>query len=113
MKRKRGGDSDSDPAADEDFVPDAEEEEEELEEMEDDDHAEDLDLDARTTGKGQSSSSKTFVSRLGRPLGAWAAAPAIQTLSLLQASGYLKSSNGLSYNIMKPVWEAIETTKKL
>lgn len=81
--------------------------------MEDDDNTEDLDLDVRTTGKGQTSSSKTFVSTLGRHLGASVAAPVLQTFSLLQASGYLKSSNGLSSNIMRPVWEAIETTKKL
>lgn len=61
MKKKRG-DSDSDPAEDEDFVPDAEEEEEEeLEHLEDDDNTEDLDL--RTTGRSQTSS-RTFVSTL-------------------------------------------------
>lgn len=67
MKRKRGN-SDSDPAEDEDFVPDAEEEEEEeLEHLEDDDNTEDLDL--RTTGRGQTSN-RTFVSTLRLNLGA-------------------------------------------
>lgn len=81
--------------------------------MDDNDNTEDLDLDVRTTGKSQTSSSKTFVSRPGRRFGAWVAAPLAQTFPLLQASGCLKSSNGLSSNIMRPVWEAVETTKKL
>lgn len=81
--------------------------------MDDDDNAEDLDVDFRTSGKSQSSSSKTSVSRRGRHVGAWAAAPGIHSLPLLQASGFWKSSNRFSTNIMKPVWEAIETTKKL
>lgn len=63
MKRRRGGDSDSDPAGDEDFVPDADEEEEELEEVEDEDTTEDVDLGVRTAGRSQTSSSRTFVSR--------------------------------------------------
>lgn len=110
MKRKRG-DSDSDPAEDEDFIPDANEEEEELEHWEDDDNAEDLDL--RTFGKSQTpNSNRAFVSTLRLNLGAFVTAP-VSYASLLQSSGYLKSSNGLSSNIMKTMWDAIETTKKL
>lgn len=110
MKRKRA-DSDSDPAEDEDFIPDAEEEEEELEHLEDDDNAEDLDV--RTSGKSQTpSSNRAFVSTSRLNLGAFVTAPVSYT-SLLQSSGYLKSSNGLSSNIMKTMWDAIETTKKL
>lgn len=111
MKRKRA-DSDSDPAEDKDFIPDAEEEEqEELEHLEDDDNADDLDL--RTFGKSQTpNSNRAFVSTLRLNLGAFVSAPVSYT-SLLQSSGYLKSSNGLSSNIMKTMWDAIETTKKL
>lgn len=62
MKRKRA-DSDSDPAEDEDFIPDAEEEEE-LEHLEDN-NADDEDLDLRTIGKSQTpNSNRTFVSML-------------------------------------------------
>lgn len=113
MKRKRA-DSDSDPAEDKDFIPDAEEEEEEeLEHLEDDDNADDQDLDLRTIGKSQTpNSNRAFVSTLRLNLGAFVAAPVSYT-SLLQSSGYLKSSNGLSSNIMKTMWDAIETTKKL
>lgn len=107
MKRKRC-DSDSDPAEDEDFVPDDfEEEEEELEE--DDNNTEDLDLDFRTPGKSQSSN-RTFVSSSGGNSGN---SSCDSDLLSPQASGYLKSSNGLSANTMRTVWEAIETTKKL
>lgn len=110
MKRKRT-DSDSDPAEDKDFIPYAEEEEEELEHLEDEDNAEDSDL--RTFGKRQTpNSNRTFVSTLRLNLGAFVTAPVSYT-SLLQSSGYLKSSNGLSSNMMKTMWEAIETTKKL
>lgn len=48
-----------------------------MEEMQDDDNAEDLDLDLRTSGRSQTSSSKTFVSGLRGHLGARAAALAI------------------------------------
>lgn len=81
--------------------------------MEEDDNTEGLDLGVRTAGKSQTSSSKSFVSGRGRHLTASLAAEVVQRFPLPQASGYLKSSNGLSSNIMRPVWEAIETTKKL
>lgn len=75
VKRKRRN-SDSDPAEDEDFVPDAEEEEEEeeLEHLEDDDNTEDLDL--RTTGRSQTSN-RTFVSTLRLNSGASITAPLV------------------------------------
>ncbi|XP_068199205.1 general transcription factor 3C polypeptide 2 [Antennarius striatus] len=82
-KRRRVSDDD-DPGEDEDFVPDREEEEVETED-EDEAEAENSDSDLSTGGKiaGTSHFSRRF-----------------------------RGCNGLTKNIMKPVWESAEMTKK-
>ncbi|XP_029352864.1 general transcription factor 3C polypeptide 2 [Echeneis naucrates] len=88
LKRKRPF-SDSDAEDDEDFVPDAEEDE--VEQMEDEVEGEEEDSDLDLSFRGRSPAvhhSRTFTGSLS------------------------KSPNGLTTNIMKIVWDALETTKK-
>ncbi|XP_039981813.1 general transcription factor 3C polypeptide 2 [Xiphias gladius] len=89
QKRKRA-DFDSDAEDDEDFVPGVEEDE--VEEIEDEEEAEDsdLDLDFRTGGRS----------------------PAVYHINRTNTGSNAKAPNGLTTNVMKTVWDAIETTKK-
>ncbi|XP_071323756.1 general transcription factor 3C polypeptide 2 isoform X2 [Trachinotus anak] len=88
QKRKRPV-FDSDADDDEDFVPSAEEDE--AEEMEDEDGAEDSDLDFNFGTSGRS--------------------PAVNHNRTFTGSN-AKTANGLTANVMKTIWDAIDTTKK-
>ncbi|XP_074471258.1 general transcription factor 3C polypeptide 2 isoform X2 [Sebastes fasciatus] len=91
-KRKRC-DSDGDAAGDEDFVPDVEEEEEEeeAEEMEgEEEEAENSDSDSGTAGRS----------------------PAAFHVNRGHTGPNPKTSNGLTANVMRAVWDAAETTKR-
>ncbi|XP_026174751.1 general transcription factor 3C polypeptide 2 isoform X2 [Mastacembelus armatus] len=90
-RKSKRPDFDSDPAEDEDFVPDFEEEEELVEEMDDDDDAEEA--EDSVFRRGQRS-------------------PAVFSAHRNSTCSGAKTPNRLNINVMKTVWNSTEITKK-